>query len=285
MTLQRSLLSGAALAAAMLVTAAAGLAAQQRPLFEWSGRVDREMELVMRGRSLQLRNVGWIERIANRPRVYDGLPSQDGYVTVQRLDGRGRVDVIEQPNRGNDYTAVVRIRDDRSGDDQYRIAAYWQPAGGGWGRGNGGWDRGRGRDRDDDDRGDRRGDNGRGNGGWNNGGWNNGGWNNGGWNNGGWDNGHGTLHWSGAVDDRIELRIQGRDVRLMNMSGDGVRDVRSSFDGALPRRDVSLHVDKHQGRGQVDVVQQPAAWNGYTAVVRVRDGRGGMGFYDFDVTW
>ncbi len=277
MRLQRSMLSGAALAAAMLVTAAAGLAAQQRPLFEWSGRVDREVELVMRGRSLQLRNVGWLERIANRPRVYDVLPYQDGYVTVQRLDGRGRVDVIQQPNRGNDYTAVVRIRDDRSGDDQYRIAAYWQPAGGGWGWGNGGWDRGR--DRDDRDRDDGGWDNGRGNGGWNNG------RGNGGWNNGGWNNGHGSLHWSGAVDDQVELRIQGRDARLMNVSGDGTRDVRTSFDGALPPRDVSLHVDKRQGRGQVDVVQQPASWNGYTAVVRIRDGRAGMGYYDFDVTW
>jgi len=259
MTLQRSIATGAALAAALLVTAVAGLAAQQRPLFEWRGRVDREALLVMRGRSLELRNVSRVERLRDRPRIVDVLPRQDGFVTVRRLDGRGRVDVVEQPNRDNGYTAVIRIRDERAGDDGYRVAAYWQPRGG-RGNGSGAWDRGR--DRDDRDR--------------------DGGWNSG---NGGYSNGRGLLHWSGAVDDQVELRIQGRDVRALNVSGDGVRDVRSSMDGALPRRDVALHVDKHQGRGQVDVVQRPAAWNGYTAIIRVRDGRAGVGYYDFDVSW
>ncbi len=279
MTLQRSFASGAALAAAMLFVGAASVAAQARPLFEWQGRVDREVELVMRGRSLRVQNVNWLERLRERPRVYEVLPRQDGYVVVRRLDGRGRVDVIEQPDRDNGYTAVIRIRDDRPGADDYRIQAFWQPRGG-WGGWNGpgpGRDRDRDGDRDRDDRGS--------NGGWNNGGWTNGGWNNGGWNGGGSYNGHGTLHWSGGVDDQVELRIQGRDVQFMNVSGNGTRDVRSSMDGALPRRDVSLHVDKHEGRGQVAVVQQPSAWNGYTAIVRIRDGRSGMGYYDFDVTW
>ncbi len=276
MTLQRSIVYGAALGAAMMLAAAAGLAAQQ-PLFEWRGRVDRDVELVMRGRSLQLRNVGWVERLRDRPRVYAVLPHADGYVTVRRLDGRGRIDVVQQPDRGNDYTAVIRISDNRSGADDYRIQAFWQPRGGwgngGWDRGNGGWDRG---DRGDRDRDDGRWDNGRGN---------NGGWNNGRWNDGAWGNGHGTLHWSGSVDDVVELRIQGRNVRAINVSGEGARGVRSSLDGALPPRNLDLHVSKHEGRGQVDVMQQPSSWNGYTAVIRIRDGRAGSDYYDFDVSW
>src|SRR5439155_1197050 len=39
------------------------------------------------------------------------------------------------------------------------------------------------------------------------------------------------------------------------------------------------------GRGQVDVVQQPTARNGYTAIVRVRDPQGGAGNYRINAFW
>jgi hypothetical protein len=35
----------------------------------------------------------------------------------------------------------------------------------------------------------------------------------------------------------------------------------------------------------VSVIQQPSAWNGYMAIVRVRDPQGGYGRYSFDVSW
>ncbi len=270
MTLQRSMSRPAALAAVLVLAAAAGAAAQERPLFEWNGRVDREVRLVMRDRSLKPQFAGWKDRFSpDHGRVFNVLPREDGYVTVRVLRGRGDVDVVEQPSNRNGYTAVIRIADQRGGYGDYRLQAFWRPARGGWGS-NAPWG---GRDRDGDDR---RGDAG---------GWNGGGWPNGGWNDGRWGNGHGTMHWSGAVDDQVEIRIQGRDVRYYNVSGEGTRDVRQDMSGALPDRNLSVHVDKHQGRGQVDVIQQPSSWNGYTALIRVRDGRAGAGYYDFDVTW
>jgi len=33
------------------------------------------------------------------------------------------------------------------------------------------------------------------------------------------------------------------------------------------------------------VVQQPAVWNGFTAVVRIRDARGGPDRYDLELIW
>ncbi len=295
MTLRRSITESVALAAALVLTGAAGAVAQDRPLFEWRGRVDREIQIVMRGRDLNTHLASWQDRLLrDRQRVFSVLPREDGWVTVRRDDGRGNVDVVQQPNRGNDYTAVIRITDPRGGADDYRITAYWRPARGGWGDDNGwygpgngrgrdngggwgnddGWNRGQDRDRDRDHDADRD------NGGWNNGGWNGG---NGSWN-GGW-NGGGRLHWSGGVDDQVEIRIQGNRVDNVNVTGDGLRDVRADLSGQLPRRDVSLHVDKREGRGTVSVVQQPSAWNNYTAVIRIRDTRAGMGYYDVDVTW
>lgn len=280
MSLQRTMIRSAALAAVVLVAGAAGAAAQERPLFEWRGRVDREIRVVMRDRSLHAQFASWKDRFAERTKVYSVLPHEDGYVTARVLDGRGDVDVIQQPNYGNDYTAVIRIRDSRGGADNYRVQAYWTPARGGWDRGrpgNGGWNRGdrdRDRDRDGDD------DRGR-----NNGGWNNGGWNNGGWNNGGAWNGRGDFRFSGNVDDELEIRIQGRDVQYRNIRGERLRNVQAALNGELPRRDLNVHVDRRSGRGNVDVVQQPSARNGYTAVLRVRDRNAGADYYDFDVTW
>ena len=42
-------------------------------------------------------------------------------------------------------------------------------------------------------------------------------------------------------------------------------------------------VNKHGG--DVTVIQQPTARNGYTTVIRVEDRSGGYGRYDFDLRW
>ena len=225
------------------------------------------------------------------------LPRTDGYVRVEMEDGRGEVGVIQQPASWNNYTTIVRVRDRSSGSDRYRLSAYWESRygdnRGGYGRGhgnngNGVW----GRDSDDDDREQgvpsRIDPRDRSNGGWNNGhgrGNNgNGGWNNG---NGGWDNGSGAaLRWSGSVDSDLEIRLSGRRVDERVLSGGITRDARSSVIGnGLPRRDVQLVIAQHQGRGTVYVAQQPTAYNGYTAVIRVRDPQGGYGYYDFEVDY
>jgi len=44
-------------------------------------------------------------------------------------------------------------------------------------------------------------------------------------------------------------------------------------------------IAQHQGRGTVYVAQQPTAYNGYTAIIRVRDPQGGYGYYDFEVDY
>lgn len=252
-----------------------------RELFEWTGRVDREVQISMQNNDVWTRASGWGngENSRGRSRVDSRLPRSDGYVSVRVLDGRGNVDVIQQPSSRNNYTAVVRIRDAGAGQDRYRIVTYWQS------NGYGTWDgndrrspRVEGRDRDDDDRGrygQGNGDYGSGNG--------NG---NGGYGrdrNGG---GSGMLHWSGAVDGEVDIRLQGRSIDYQNVSGQRPFDVRSEVSGRpLGNGSGGVEVRANQGRGSVYVVQQPSAFNGYTALIRVRDPQGGYGRYDFDVIW
>lgn len=101
----------------------------ERMIFTWTGRVDREVVLVMRGRDLTVRGErGILASRKARPRT-GTLPRTEGFVRVHVLDGRGDVDVIQQPTSRNNYTTIVRIRDPRSGDDRYRLVASWEPNG------------------------------------------------------------------------------------------------------------------------------------------------------------
>src|SRR6185436_18540464 len=95
-------------------------------LFVWRGHVDREVQIVMRGDRVSTQNVGRTEPNDERSRTMSGLPRQDGEVVVRLVDGRGRVDVIQQPAARNGYTAIVRVQDPRSGSDAYQLVAYWQ---------------------------------------------------------------------------------------------------------------------------------------------------------------
>ena len=253
-----------------LAVSATSLFAQGRPLFDWSGRVDREVRIMMHGRDARTETAARSPVTRSRIDVSTALPQRDGRVTVRVQDGRGDVDVVQQPSARNDYTTIVRIRDRSSGIDNYRVTAYWMPDE----NGNGTWNDRDGypnrpdRDRDDRDNGNW----GRGNGGY------------GGWYGRGYD--RNLVRWTGDVDDALEIRIQGDRIDYQTLSGKAVRHVRADFvSGGLPRNDVQVFVTDQTGRGSVSVVQQPSSWNNYTAVIRVYDPRSGYGAYSFDLGW
>ena len=258
------------LSAAALAVSASSLFAQGRPLFDWSGRVDREVRITMHGRDARTQMAERSPFQRSRLNVETALPQRDGRVTVRVQDGRGDVDVIQQPTARNDYTTIVRVVDRSSGADNYRLTAYWMPDE----YGNGTWNDRDGypnrpdRDRDDRDNGNW----GRGNGGY------------GGWYGRGYD--RNLVRWTGHVDNALELRIHGDRLDYQTLSGKAVRHVRADFvSGGLPRNDVQVFVTDQTGRGSVSVVQQPSSWNNYTAVIRVYDPRSGYGAYSFDLGW
>src|SRR5512138_1293046 len=234
------------LSVAAVAVSASSLFAQGRPLFEWSGRVDREVRITMHGRDARTQMDDRSPFPSQRLNVETALPQRDGRVAVRVQDGRGDVDVIQQPSSRNDYTAIVRVRDRSSGADNYRLTAYWMPDE----YGNGTWNDRDGypnrpdRDRDDRDNGNW----GRGNGGY------------GGWYGRGYD--RNLVRWTGDVDDALEIRIQGDRIDHRTLSGKSVRHVRADFaNGGLPRNDAQVFVTDQTGRGSVSVVQQPSSWN------------------------
>jgi hypothetical protein len=124
---QSSITKSALLSIAFMLSATSALSAQER-LFEWTGRVDGETRVFMRGNDIWTQDVDG-RRNRSQARAYRSLPTTNGLVRVQRVDGRGEISVIQQPNSRNNYTAVIRIRDASRRADRYRFAAYWQGSG------------------------------------------------------------------------------------------------------------------------------------------------------------
>lgn len=97
--------------------------------------------------------------------------------------------------------------------------------------------------------------------------------------------GPGSMTWRGAVDDVIRLEVRGATVNEIAVSGSSYTRSSFQFTAALPRRPVSVAVYKQSGRGSVEIVQQPAEYNNYTAVVQIRDSKGGGDSYGIVLSW
>jgi hypothetical protein len=240
------------LVAVMLVPLAAH--AQETPLFTWSGRVDREVRLTVRGSQASNTYENSIQSRA-RFRVSSALPAQDGTLRIVREAGRGDVSVIQQPTADNGYTAIIQISDNEGGADNYRISAYYTSLNDGrLGRGN----RGRGNQgRDNQGRDDRIG------------------------------RGRNdvqeaaALRWSGDVDGAVLITWRGNDVTQRMVNGGAVRRASSNVVGNPVRaQGGQLTVTTREGRGRVEVVQQPTSVNGYTSIIRIIDPERGYGHYD-----
>ena len=91
--------------------------------------------------------------------------------------------------------------------------------------------------------------------------------------------------WSGKVDQEIELTVNGRNVTTSKLGPSESGERRLNIVSAMPREDGQVTVQVLDGRGTADVVRQPTAENGYTAVIRVRDPKGGSGMYRIEADW
>lgn len=220
---------------------------EQRRLFTWRGTVDDDTRIYVRAGKVVSQVVsGRSPRRNERVDRDSPLPRHEGTVRVELIEGRGRVHVVQQPSARNNYTAIVRVKDAQSGTSRYRFATYFDPV--------------------DDTRRSGRG---------------------GVWGDGGGDvrPGDQVFRWAGSVDGDVRITLRRGSVGYEVVSGEQPRVISASGGGQLPRRDGRLGVSLRQGRGTVSVVQQPASYNNYTAIIRVVDRPSGFGYYEFDLIW
>ena len=92
----------------------------------WRGTVDKEVHLVIQKRNLETRTVGGATYTDEKFSFTASMPTRNVTVEVLKKKGRGNVRVLEQPNRDNDYTAIVQILDEGGGAREYELEISWK---------------------------------------------------------------------------------------------------------------------------------------------------------------
>jgi hypothetical protein len=95
----------------------------------------------------------------------------------------------------------------------------------------------------------------------------------------------GRMTWRGRVDDDVRIRIRGGSADVETIGGTPYTDSQPNFLNSLPNRRVTVRLTEKRGRGEIFIEEQPTRENDFTAVVRIRDTRGGASEYAFTLEW
>lgn len=95
----------------------------------------------------------------------------------------------------------------------------------------------------------------------------------------------GQMTWRGRVDSEVLLEVRGNVVTEKLVGGKSFNNGRFTFTSAMPARQLTLRIENKKVRGTVELIEQPSAANGYTAVIRVRDPQRNAADYEFVLIW
>lgn len=215
----------------------------------WSGRVDQDAVIEIRNGDVHPMTLRGQPVSQARADFSGALPRRDATFRLEDARGRGSVQLIEQPSPQNNYTAKVRIRDEQSGAGDYSFVLAWDDpyALGDWRQQQPVYGR--------------------------------------------YPNNQnlgygGEMRWSGQVDGKVQVNVQGSRTWVTRVTGGPVYNQRSDFNGSFnPRNSDNVSVRKLSGRGDVRVVEYPSANNGYRLVFEIDDSSVGSDNYEVEVTW
>jgi hypothetical protein len=97
----------------------------RRDKITWTGRVDQEAIISCRARSCVTQSGSGAPVADEHFKFSRPLPDHDVEVTLERVEGRGEIRLVEQPSARNQYAARVSIRDPQSGAGEYAFALVW----------------------------------------------------------------------------------------------------------------------------------------------------------------
>lgn len=87
------------------------------------------------------------------------------------------------------------------------------------------------------------------------------------------------------MDDEVLIVCRGRDCRTQALRGTLATREQVNATRPLPDREVRVSLDDAEGRGTIELVEQPSPSNGFSASLRIRDVQGGAGDYAFSLYW
>ena len=93
----------------------------------WRGEVDGTIAISVRNRTLRVAVVsGRSLRREHRNHQFTGfLPARDTTVRLENVAAPGTVEVIQQPEQSNNFTAVVRVANSQPGRQEFRFTLVW----------------------------------------------------------------------------------------------------------------------------------------------------------------
>ena len=124
-------LFGAVLAGVLFLGNFSSVSAQRGGGMTWRGTVDDHVQIVIRGRSARTNTLSGTRYndarydFDNRGGNWGNNNNYNYRASVSKEDGRGKVWIVQQPNRRNNYTTIVQIDDTKGGADRYRFRLTW----------------------------------------------------------------------------------------------------------------------------------------------------------------
>lgn len=95
----------------------------------------------------------------------------------------------------------------------------------------------------------------------------------------------GRMTWRGRVDDDVRIKIRGGSADVETVGGTPYYNSQPNFFNSLPYRRVTVRLSQKRGRGEIFIEQQPSRENDFTAVIRIKDPKGGASDYEFELQW
>lgn len=92
----------------------------------WRGTVDDVVELRIRRQRVEVVKISGAPYGNGSYRFSGGgMNRNSDNVDVDKEEGRGKVYILQRPNRRNNWTTIVRIEDKKGGPDRYRVRVTW----------------------------------------------------------------------------------------------------------------------------------------------------------------
>lgn len=104
---------------------AAAQTEQERGRVYWRGQVDDKLQITVKGLSLETKTLSGKAMPEGSFSFTAKLPDAEKTVSVTKIEGRGKVNMIQHPSAENNYTAIVEIHDDRGGSADYLLNIWW----------------------------------------------------------------------------------------------------------------------------------------------------------------
>jgi hypothetical protein len=96
----------------------------ERRTIVWSGQVDDVIDIYFKRGRMWTKTVRGKESDATA-RFITPLPERNVRVRLDNRTGRGTITLRQQPNRRNDFTAIVRVSDPKPDARRYQFELVW----------------------------------------------------------------------------------------------------------------------------------------------------------------